>query len=133
MKMAFALPVALAFLASAAAGQGTPRETVLTASTLTNPIGMEFVRIPAGTMVVGRFHVVCPAAGPSTSWTAEEVARCEEMAKRDERPGFEVRIDHPFLLGRDGQVLLSWHTEAEGFRVVPLGTAAPAQDGGDRS
>lgn len=94
MRSAFALSLALTLLASAAAGQDTP------GSTVTNSIGMEFVRIPAGTLVVGRFQVVCPTAGPGTSWTPTEVARCEELAKRDERPGFEVRIQRPFLLGK---------------------------------
>lgn len=38
--------------------------------------------------------------------------------------------DHPFLLSRAGEVFLSWHTQTEGLRVVPLAAAeAPSRFG----
>jgi formylglycine-generating enzyme len=36
---------------------------------------------------------------PRLLWTEEMAAACEEMVRRDNRPGFEVRIDRPFYLG----------------------------------
>lgn len=79
---------------------------------LTNSIGMEFVLIEPGSMVVGRFQPECPEppddgdqrsaslADPRREWTAEDYARCEEMVRRDARPGFTVTIDRPYYIGR---------------------------------
>jgi formylglycine-generating enzyme required for sulfatase activity len=33
-------------------------------------------------------------------WTAEDYARCHELAARDATPGFEVTIDHPYYIGK---------------------------------
>lgn len=79
--------------------------------TLTNSIGMEFVLIEPGSMVVGRFQPECPKppgddeqggrpADPRADWTPEDYARCEEMAQRDAMPGFTVKIDRPYYIGR---------------------------------
>ncbi len=74
----------------------------------TNSIGMEFVRIRPGSMIVGRYQLTCPKPNPSppgkrggsVPLTAEEYARCQELIKRDNRPGFPVKIDHPFYMGK---------------------------------
>ena len=77
---------------------------------LTNSIGMEFVQISPGTMIVGKFQPVCPrpqprAAGdrggdPRARWNQDDYRRCEEMVNRDAMPGFTVRISRPYQIGK---------------------------------
>jgi sulfatase modifying factor 1 len=76
-------------------------------SVFTNSVGMEFVLIQPGTMVVGRFQPTCPSPGdgsadqdPRTRWTAEDYRLCEEMVLAQSTPGFTVTIDRPFYIGR---------------------------------
>jgi len=102
--------LALTLAASAARGQERTR---------TNAVGMEFVRIDPGSMVVGRFRPACPtppAAGdsgqqrvdPRARWTADDFRRCEEMARRDAMPGFTVRIERPYYIGRYEVTQAQW-------------------------
>ncbi len=76
---------------------------------LTNAIGMEFVAIAPGTMVVGRFQPVCPkpqpkaadrAGDPRAYWNTDDFRRCQEMVKRDAMPGFTVRIPREYQIGK---------------------------------
>jgi sulfatase modifying factor 1 len=83
--------------------------------TLTNSVGMVFVRIEPGSMRVGRFQPECPGPpaadappgpawmappDPRAAWTAEDYAACAEMARRDALPGFTVTLDRPYYIGR---------------------------------
>jgi formylglycine-generating enzyme len=75
--------------------------------TYTNSIGMELVLIRPGTMLVGKFQPACPSrAGvddsqdPRSRWTETDFELCEEMVKRDARPGFVVKIARPYYIGR---------------------------------
>jgi formylglycine-generating enzyme len=79
--------------------------------TLTTPIGMELVLISPGSMLVGRFAPECPRPKPGAAaedaagnsrvrWTPDDYARCEELAKRDARPGFVVTISRPYYIGK---------------------------------
>ena len=82
--------------------------------TLTNALGMEFVLIQPGSMLVGKFQPACPdsnggrgrptgaraAADPRTLWSADDYARCAEMVKRDAQPGFTVTIARRFYIGK---------------------------------
>ena len=92
----------------------------------TNSVGMEFVLIAPGRMVVGRFEPPypkpvdpaapsadasarpSPARGRGTPLTAAEYARIEQMAKADESPGFPVTIDHPYYIGRYEVTQAQW-------------------------
>lgn len=91
------VPLALSLAASVATSQ---------TDLVVNPIGMEFVRIEPGTMLVGRFQPTCPSpdaeadAEPRTGWTAEDYRDCEEIVRRQSTPGFPVTIAEPFYLGR---------------------------------
>lgn len=86
--------------------------------TITNAIGMEFVLISPGTMVVGRFQPECPRPAPSASsrdratdparWTAADYARCEQMVKRDAMPGFTVTISRPYYIGKHEVTQAEW-------------------------
>lgn len=77
---------------------------------ISNAIGMEFVSIPPGTMVVGRFQPACPrpqAAGggeragdPRARWNQVDQRRCQEMVKRDAMPGFMVKIPRSYQIGK---------------------------------
>jgi formylglycine-generating enzyme len=76
---------------------------------VTNAIGMEFVLVRPGSMVVGRFQPVCPdstaaarrePADPRARWTAADYRRCAELARRDARAGFAVRIARPYYIGK---------------------------------
>ncbi|MBW3546390.1 MAG: hypothetical protein KY428_12475, partial [Bacteroidetes bacterium] len=62
--------------------------------TLTNQIGMEFIRIAPGSMRVGRVELECPAppdsreVAESVHWTEADYQRCEELVRRHNSPGF---------------------------------------------
>jgi formylglycine-generating enzyme len=103
------LAVALAIVIFAAATRA--RSLPAQQPTLRNSIGMEFVLISPGSMLVGRFQPECPrpnpaaasqdpATNPRARWTLDDYARCEEMAKRDAMPGFTVTIARPYYIGR---------------------------------
>lgn len=80
--------------------------------TLTNTIGMEFVLIAPGRMLVGRFQPQCPrrdvTAGAEARWTTADVDRCEEMARRDALPGFTVTLARPYYIGRYEVTQAEW-------------------------
>jgi formylglycine-generating enzyme len=76
---------------------------------------MELVLISPGTMVLGRFQPQCPkpnAGQPSSEsrarWSADDHARCAEMVQRDARPGFTVRIERPYYIGRYEVTQAEW-------------------------
>lgn len=84
-------------------------------STYINSIGMEFVRIDTGRMVVGRFEPPYPVAddtvrgarrsmvmwmGDGRPYNTEEFSLARTMAMRDATTGFEVTIDRPYYIGR---------------------------------
>jgi formylglycine-generating enzyme required for sulfatase activity len=109
MRCLDAIPLALALGAAALTAQEPTR---------TNGIGMEFVLIRPGSMVVGRFQPACPeqAAGepqrdamdPRTRWTAADFRRCEEMVQRDAMPGFTVHITRPYYIGKYEVTQAEW-------------------------
>ncbi|WP_225000066.1 SUMF1/EgtB/PvdO family nonheme iron enzyme [Cesiribacter sp. SM1] len=67
---------------------------------------MEFELIEPGSMVVGRVELECPSppdtreVDASVRWTEEDFKRCEELARRDSRPGFLVTINKPYYIGK---------------------------------
>lgn len=73
---------------------------------LTNVVGMEFELIEPGSMIVGRVQLECPTppdtreVDESVRWTEEDFKRCEELARRDSRPGFLVTIEQPYYMGK---------------------------------
>ena len=91
---------------------------------------MELVLIQPGTLLVGRYTPRCPSPPPpsppqgavpatdagggrrgggrGTPLTAEEIARCEEMAAASRQPGFTVRIDKPFYIGKYEVTQAQW-------------------------
>lgn len=79
------------------------------APSITNALGMEFVLVHPGSMLVGKFQPVCPdsnarhaepGADPRTLWNADDYARCAEMVKADAQPGFSVSIARPYYIGK---------------------------------
>ena len=107
------------------------------APSLTNPIGMEFVLIRPGSMIVGRFQPTCPTpesespdVDPRLRWSPEDYRRCQELAREQSRPGFEVAIERPYYIGRYEV------TQAEWERVMgsnPSYFRAARVEGGDAS
>lgn len=73
--------------------------------TVTNDLGMEFVRIEPGSMRVGQVAINCPdppdtrEVPPAEKWTDEDFERCETLAARHSRPGFWVTIEQPYYMG----------------------------------
>jgi formylglycine-generating enzyme required for sulfatase activity len=70
-----------------------------------NSIGMSFVLIRPGSMIVGKFDptvskmgFVGPGGAPEVSDSILHLA--EAMAKKDAMPGFPVVINHPYYLGK---------------------------------
>lgn len=75
-------------------------ELAAQAPAVTSAAGMEMVLISPGSMIVGRFQPHCPRQSVPASWTQDDRARCEQMAKRDATPGFTVTIARPYYIGR---------------------------------
>ncbi|MVM29608.1 SUMF1/EgtB/PvdO family nonheme iron enzyme [Spirosoma sp. HMF4905] len=86
--------------------------------TYTNSIGMEFVHIQPGSMVVGRFQPPYPHQPESTTasksndpglpWTQKEYELAEKLVKQDARSGFSVKIDHPYYIGKFEVTQAQW-------------------------
>lgn len=89
----------------------------------TNSIGMEFVRVGPGTMLVGKFQPPYPvpedtikgADRPMIMWMGEgrpyneaEFRLARELATRDALPGFEVRIERPYFIGKFEVTQAQW-------------------------
>jgi formylglycine-generating enzyme len=80
--------------------------------TFTNAIGMEFVLIQPGSMVVGKFEPAVsrlktkPANRPTLPESAYVVA--DEMARQAARPGFWVTLDKPYYLGKYEVTQAQW-------------------------
>ena len=66
-------------------------------SVFTNSIGMKFILIKPGSMIVGRFQ---PTVF-KTSQTSDSVYKLAlQMAKKDAMPGFKVNIEHAYYIGQ---------------------------------
>jgi sulfatase modifying factor 1 len=67
----------------------------------TNSIGIQFILIKPGYMTVGKFQ---PTVGSKdfdgSKFPQQMVERSEQMAKADFMPGFEVKINKPFYIGK---------------------------------
>lgn len=66
-------------------------------SDFSNDIGMEFVRVEPGTMIVGKFE---PIIGNRGDVSQEIFNKGLEMAEEAYRPGFEVTIEQPYFIGK---------------------------------
>lgn len=81
----------------------------------TNSIGMEFILIQPGHMVVGRFQPPFPVEedtlknrdhtrimwmGDGRSYNAKEFAWAKDLAHNDSMDGFKVTLEKPFYLGK---------------------------------
>ncbi len=77
-----------------------------TGNRFTNLFGMEFQLIEPGNMVVGRIQLECPSppdtreVAENVKWTEADFKRCEEIVRRDSRPGFKANIERPFYIGK---------------------------------
>ena len=110
-----AIALAAACIPAVVGAQKTPEYT--------NSIGMAFVLIKPGTVVIGRFQPPypkpvdpsAPLAGRGgggrvrgTPLTPEEYKRIEEIARADYRSGFDVKIDRPFYIGKFEVTQAQW-------------------------
>jgi formylglycine-generating enzyme required for sulfatase activity len=78
--------------------------------TYTNRVGMEFVLIKPGNMTVGRFQPPYPQppktdmaskkADAGMQWTAKDYQLAEKLVKQDAKPGFLVKINQPYYMGK---------------------------------
>lgn len=86
--------------------------------TVTNSIGMEFVLIKPGTMVVGKYKpTVAAYVPPEAAKPGEKVRKvlppsaykvAEKMAKAAAMPGFEVKMEHPYYIGKFEVTQAQW-------------------------
>jgi formylglycine-generating enzyme len=91
--------------------------------TFSNSIGMEFVLVMPGEMIVGEFHPPYPVAedtvkgaerpmvmwmGDGRSYNAAEFQRAKDMATEDSTPGFEVSIEHAYYIGKFEVTQTEW-------------------------
>lgn len=91
--------------------------------TFENSLGMEFVLIQPGTMIVGKFQPPYPVPedtvkgqnrpmvmwmGDGRSYSKEEFARARTLALKDAMPGFEVEIKRPYYIGKYEVTQAQW-------------------------
>lgn len=91
--------------------------------TFMNSVGMEFVLIEPGSMVVGRFQPPYPvpadtvkgAERPLIMWmgdgrpyNAQEFALAKQLAERDSRDGFVVELKHAYYIGKFEVTQAQW-------------------------
>jgi formylglycine-generating enzyme required for sulfatase activity len=90
------------------------RQVATPEAPVVNSIGMKLVRIPAGSMVVGKFQppYAQPGNRAAPTLTGEQYERIAAMAKADASDGFTVHIPRPFYIGQYEV------TQAEWTRVV---------------
>jgi formylglycine-generating enzyme required for sulfatase activity len=74
-------------------------------SILINSIGMKFVLIRGGSMIVGRFQPTVSQSGFFGRGLAPELSEAkfklgQEMAARDAMPGFSVNINYDYYIGK---------------------------------
>jgi formylglycine-generating enzyme required for sulfatase activity len=69
---------------------------------------MEFVRIPEGSFLMGKFQPTCPPENAKLGWSPEDYAACKELAKRDARPGFTAKIARPFYMAKHEVTQAQW-------------------------
>ena len=76
----------------------------------TNSVGMEFVRIQPGRMVVGRFQPPYPKRGETSglAWTEADYQLAEKLATQDASPGFQVAITRPYYIGKFEVTQAQW-------------------------
>jgi formylglycine-generating enzyme len=91
--------------------------------TFTNGIGMEFVLIQPGNMVVGNFQPPYPIPddtvrnqkrpmmmwmGDGRAYNDEEFRQAKALATRDATPGFEVKIERAYYIGKFEVTQAQW-------------------------
>lgn len=100
-----------------------PRMLMAQEEMVTNSIGMEFGLIQPGSMIVGKFQPPYPVPvdtvknskrplvmwmGDGRSYNAEEFKLAKEMATRDASPGFEVKIEKAYYIGKFEVTQAQW-------------------------
>jgi formylglycine-generating enzyme len=67
----------------------------------TNTIGMEFVLVKPGSMIVGKFRPAVDSLGFDGKPLPEKMYKTAlKMAKKDAMPGFRVNINRPYYIGK---------------------------------
>ncbi len=66
----------------------------------TNSIGMEFVQVPAGSFVMGKFEPKCAPVGTQGNVTEAQYAECVKQATAATRQGFTATIPRAFAIGK---------------------------------
>lgn len=88
---------------------GAERPLQAQEKTVTNSIGMEFVLIKPGSVVVGRYQPTVSAYVPPQAGPDGEVRKvlppsayivAEKMAAAAAMPGFEVKLERPYYIGK---------------------------------
>ncbi|WP_158858132.1 formylglycine-generating enzyme family protein [Lunatibacter salilacus] len=84
--------------------------------TQTNMLGMEFILIQPGTMVVGRLELQCPDPPESpytpsdADWMDFDYIKCQELIALHSQPGFSVKIENPYYIGKFEVTQKQWET-----------------------
>lgn len=75
---------------------------------------MEFLKVEPGKFLVGKIEIECPSypdtrnVAEEIKWTEKDFKLCEEMAKKDSKPGFWVYISEPYFLGKHEVTQKQW-------------------------
>jgi sulfatase modifying factor 1 len=91
-----------------------------------NPLGMEFMKIPAGSFMMGTPDPVCLPDDPQTK--VNEYESCMDAVQIDERPFHKVSISRDFFIGRFEVTQSEWEmvmgSNPSGFQKERLGRDA---------
>ena len=91
-----------------------------------SPLGMEFIKIPAGSLMMGTPDPACPADDPSTK--VNEYENCMDAVQIDERPFHRVVIGRDFHIGKFEVAQSEWEkvmgANPSGFHKERIGKDA---------
>ena len=79
-----------------------PCSNLFSQQTVVGAADIEFIRIEPGTFVCGKYDppYPTPSTSPENHYTPQHFALAKKMAERDALPGFTVKIDNPFYMGK---------------------------------
>lgn len=97
-------------------GEGFTRQfpTEARPQKMVNVWGMAFEKVPSGSMTAGKLILQCPdppderKVAKSEKWTAADYRRCQDLAKRESRPGFLVTFEQDFYIGKFEVTQAQW-------------------------
>ncbi len=94
-----------------------------------NTTGIEFIKIEPGSFVYGKFDPPFPRYDSSREgYSSEDYKLAEQLAKADAMPGFTVKIERPFSIGKYEVTQLQWQKVMGNNPSTFKGDSLPVQN-----